>query len=333
MPSTKITALPALTTPSSNAQNTVFVVVDLDTGTPTTKKLSLQSLDLFVDNVGSVAFTQANAAFTQANTANVTANAAFAQANAAFVQANSAFVQANGAYAQANTAFVQANNAYNAANSANTFDFTSIATSPGFYGDSISVTSINLAANGRVISASNVAITANASFLTGTVLSSNVVSSSLTSVGTLSALTVTANATVGNLTISTGGTITGNAASGNVSANAVGYMGMPQNNLTSNYIITLADNGKHLYYNVSTNNIVYIPTTSNVAFPIGATIDIISRTSSSANVTITPNTGVSLFLAGNTTSAGRNVTTYGAATLICVEANTWFVRGSGISAL
>jgi len=333
MPSTKITALPALTTPSSNAQNTVFVVVDLDTGTPTTKKLSLQNLDLFVDNVGSVAFAQANAAFTQANTANVTANAAFAQANAAFVQANSAFVQANGAYTQANTAFVQANNAYNAANSANTFDFTSIATSPGFYGDSISVTSINLAANGRVISASNVAITANASFLTGTVLSSNVVSSSLTSVGTLSALTVTANATVGNLTISTGGKITGDAAAGNVSANAVGYMGMPQNNLTSDYVITLADQGKHLYYNVSTNNIVYIPTTSNVAFPIGATIDIISRTSSSANVTITPNTGVSLFLAGNTTSAGRNVTTYGTATLICVEANTWFVRGSGISAL
>ena len=326
MPSTKITALPALITPSANAQNTVFVVVDLDTGTPTTKKLSLQNLDLFVDNVGYVAFAQANAAFTQANTANVTANAAFAQANAAFVQAN-------GAYTQANTAFVQANNAYNAANSANTFDFTSIATSPGFYGDSISVTSINLAANGRVISASNVAITANASFLTGTVLSSNVVSSSLTSVGTLSSLTVTANTTVGNLIISTGGTITGNAAAGNVSANAVGYMGMPQNNLTSDYVITLADQGKHLYYNVSTNNIVYIPTTSNVAFPIGATIDIISRTSSSANVTITPNTGVSLFLAGNTTSAGRNVTTYGTATLICVEANTWFVRGSGISAL
>ena len=333
MPSTKITALPALTTPSSNAQNTVFVVVDLDTGTPTTKKLSLQNIDLFVDNVGSVAFAQANGAYAQANTANVTANAAFAQANSAFVQANSAFVQANGAYTQANTAFTQANNAYNAANSANTFDFTSIATSPGFYGDSISVTSINLAANGRVISASNVAITANASFLTGTVLSSNVVSSSLTSVGTLTTLTVTANTTVGNLIISTGGTITGNAAAGNVSANAVGYMGMPQNNLTSDYVITLADQGKHLYYNVSTNNIVYIPTTSNVAFPIGATIDIISRTSSSANVTITPNTGVSLFLAGNTTSAGRNVTTYGTATLICVEANTWFVRGSGISAL
>jgi hypothetical protein len=108
---------------------------------------------------------------------------------------------------------------------------------------------------------------------------------------------------------------------------------MPQNNLTSNYVVTLADQGRHLYYNVATSSILYIPTTSNVAFPIGATIDIVSRTSSSANVTITPNTGVSLFLAGNTTSAGRNVTTYGVATLICVAANTWFVRGTGVSAL
>ena len=198
MPAIKITALTALTTPSANAQNTVFVVVDLDTGTPTTKKLSLQSLDLFVDNVGSVAFTQANGAFAQANTANVTANAAFAQANAAFVQANSAFVQANGAYAQANTAFVQANNAYNAANSANTFDFTSIATSPGFYGDSISVTSINLAANGRVISASNVAITgfANSAFANAAFAFANTTANLVLTFGTTTVLDVSANSSI-----------------------------------------------------------------------------------------------------------------------------------------
>ena len=195
--------------------------------------------------------------------------------------------------------------AFNQANTDNTF----ISIVAGTYGNSSIVPVITVAANGRISAITNTAI------------------------DNLTTLTVSGNTIVGNLIISTGGTITGDAAAGNVSANAVGYMGMPQNNLTSNYVITLADNGKHLYYNVSTNNIVYIPTTSNVAFPVGATIDIISRTSSSANVTITPNTGVSLFLAGNTTSAGRNVTTYGTATLICVEANTWFVRGSGISAL
>lgn len=152
MPSTKITALPVLTTPSANAENTVFVIVDKSTGTATTKQLSLQNLDVFIDNVGLIAFAQANGAFAQANTANTTANASFAQANTANTTADASF-------AKANSANVLAQSAFNAANSANTFDFTNIATSPGFYGDSISVTSINLAANGRVISASNIAIT------------------------------------------------------------------------------------------------------------------------------------------------------------------------------
>jgi len=75
---------------------------------------------------------------------------------------------------------------------------------------------------------------------------------------------------------------------------------------------------------------LYIPTTSNVAFANGSTIMIVSRTSSNANITVTPNTGVSLYLAGITTSASRNVTTYGMATLIQVAANTWFINGSGV---
>jgi hypothetical protein len=38
-----------------------------------------------------------------------------------------------------------------------------------------------------------------------------------------------------------------------------------------------------------------------------------------------------LFLAGNTTSAVRNVTTYGMATLVHVSANTWFINGTGVA--
>ena len=106
---------------------------------------------------------------------------------------------------------------------------------------------------------------------------------------------------------------------------------VPQNAQTVNYTIQLTDAGKHIYYTQSTNTILYIPTTSNVAFANGSTIMIISRTSSSANVTVSPNTGVSMYLAGNTTSASRNVTTYGMATLIQVAANTWFINGTGVS--
>jgi hypothetical protein len=105
---------------------------------------------------------------------------------------------------------------------------------------------------------------------------------------------------------------------------------VPQNAQSTNYTLQLTDSGKHIYYTQASNTILYIPTTSNVAFSNGSTIMIVSKTSSSANVTVSPNTGVSLYLAGNTTSALRNVTTYGIATLIQVAANTWFINGTGV---
>ena len=105
---------------------------------------------------------------------------------------------------------------------------------------------------------------------------------------------------------------------------------VPQNAQTTNYTLQLSDAGKHIYYTQSSNTILYIPTTSNVAFSNGTTIMIVSSTSSNANVTVSPNTGVSMYLAGNTTSASRNVTTYGVATLMQVAANTWFINGTGV---
>jgi hypothetical protein len=105
---------------------------------------------------------------------------------------------------------------------------------------------------------------------------------------------------------------------------------VPQNAQTTDYTLQLSDAGKHIYYTQSSNTILYIPTTSNVAFSNGTTIMIVSSTSSSANVTVSPNTGVSMYLAGNTTSASRNVTTYGVATLMQVAANTWFINGTGV---
>jgi len=224
------------------------------------------------------------------------ANSAASYANAAFAAANTGSGAA-AASSYANSAFLVANNSLGIDTTQNT-----------------NITNTGTYANSAYVRANN-SLNAN----TG---------------GTIeAAVTISSNLTAGNLIISTGGTITGNAAAGGSVSNTVGYMGIPQNNLTTNYVVTLADQGKHLYYNVATNSTVFIPLNSTVAFPVGATIAIISRTSSSANVTITPNTGVSLFLAGNTTSAGRNVTTYGMATLVHVSANTWFVNGTGVSAL
>ena len=210
MPAIKITALTALTTPSANAQNTVFVVVDKSSGTPTTKQLSLQNLDLFVDNVGSVAFAQANGAFAQANTANTTADASFSKANSANVLAQNAYNFANtissaGAYAHANGAFDKANSAnvlaqsaYNAANSANTFDYTTISTTAGVYGNATSVSVITLAANGRVSSITNTAITgfANATYATSAFDFANTTANLLLTFGATTVLDVSANSTI-----------------------------------------------------------------------------------------------------------------------------------------
>ncbi len=106
---------------------------------------------------------------------------------------------------------------------------------------------------------------------------------------------------------------------------------VPQNAQNTNYTLVASDAGKHLYYTQSSSVTLYIPPTSNaISFVNGTTIMIVSRTSSNANVTVTPNTGVSLYLAGNTTSASRNVTTYGMATLLQVATNTWMISGTGI---
>jgi hypothetical protein len=105
---------------------------------------------------------------------------------------------------------------------------------------------------------------------------------------------------------------------------------IPQTPQTNNYVLQLSDVGKHIYYTQATSSTLYIPPYSSAAFANGSTVMIISQTSASANVTVTPNTGVSLFLAGSSTSASRNVTTYGMASLIQVAANTWFINGTGV---
>jgi hypothetical protein len=139
-------------------------------------------------------------AYTQANSATVTAQAAFnlantsngsyAQANAAYAHANSAFDTANSALTIAlvaqtsyessvNTslaAFAQANAAFDKANTANVTgqaafdkantDTTNISTTAGVYGNSTIVPVITLAANGRVSSITNTAITFTANTLT-----------------------------------------------------------------------------------------------------------------------------------------------------------------------
>jgi hypothetical protein len=119
---------------------------------------------------------------------------------------------------------------------------------------------------------------------------------------------------LGNLTAKTGGF-------------DIGYKEMPQVT-AGNVTLALSDSGKH-YYDTSTAPItVTIPNNANVAFATGTVISFVNN--STGNLIIGRQDAVSLYLGGNSTSAGRTITTYGVATIMKVATNTWFINGTGV---
>ena len=103
----------------------------------------------------------------------------------------------------------------------------------------------------------------------------------------------------------------------------------PQNAQSASYTLQSSDAGKHIYYTNTGAVNLYLPWTANTTYSNGTFIKVISH--SSSNVIITPNTGVSLYAAGNSTPGNHNVTSYGVATLTMTAANTWYVYGFGVN--
>ena len=137
---------------------------------------------------------------------------------------------------------------------------------------------------------------------------------------TTDAVTVTGNITGGNL-----------IATGNVDATVngydIGYRTIPQVS-SGNVTLALTDSGKHYYSTTSATETITIPLNSSVAFEKGAAIMIVNK--GTGSVTVARTAGVDLYLAGNSTSANRTVTTYGMATLIKTDDDEWFISGTGV---
>jgi hypothetical protein len=144
-------------------------------------------------------------------------------------------------------------------------------------------------------------------------------------------MTATGNITGGNLTTaaltSTASlSVTGNTATITSANYQIGYLNIPQISLASNVTTALTDSGKH-FYSVSASNLsLTIANNTSVTWPVGTAMTIVNR--GSASVIVVPGTGVSLYLAGNSTSANRVVTTYGMATVINVASNIWMINGT-----
>lgn len=135
---------------------------------------------------------------------------------------------------------------------------------------------------------------------------------------------------VSNVANISGGNI---SATGNISANVngfqIGYRNVPQVVLSANANVALGDSGKHFYSTTAGNLAVLIPTNANVAFPVGTAFSVVVQ--AAGNVAVNADTGVTLYLAGNSTSGNRTVGTYGMATVMKVATDTWFINGTGVS--
>ena len=151
----------------------------------------------------------------------------------------------------------------------------------------------------------------------------------------LKAGNITANGTIiANANISGGNIVLSNFASineGNIRGFSIGYRDLPQVSWTGTPTLAVADAGKH-YYNSAGGVTLTVPNDSSVNFPLGAAVTLINQ--SSSNSTIVPSSGVSIYLAGNSTitvTANRTMTSNAFGTIVKVSANTWFLSGANIT--
>ena len=129
---------------------------------------------------------------------------------------------------------------------------------------------------------------------------------------------------IGAGNISATGNITGNTA-----GYAIGYLNIPQVSFSGNTTTATTDAGKHYYSTQSTDYILTIANNASQGFQIGAAISVVNQ--GTGNITVAQGSGVTLYLAGNGTSGNRTVSTFGMATLIKVDTDTWFINGTGVS--
>jgi len=97
------------------------------------------------------------------------------------------------------------------------------------------------------------------------------------------------------------------------------YLDIPPNIQNAPYTITYLDRGQ----SIDTTANVTIPTEASIGykFPLGTTISIINV--SSASISIIPDTGVTLVLAGTATTGTRTLANWGVAAIRRIGIDTW----------
>jgi hypothetical protein len=145
--------------------------------------------------------------------------------------------------------------------------------------------------------------------------------------GKIAAGAVTSTKLGSNLTLA--GNVTGNPAAGTTSTgtSGFGYMGLPQNAITTGaYPVVAADAGTHIYS--SATRTVTIPANATIAMPIGSTVVFIAGSGATVTIAITSDT---LYLAGPGTTGSRTLAPFGMATAVKITSTSWIISGNGLT--
>jgi hypothetical protein len=151
----------------------------------------------------------------------------------------------------------------------------------------------------------------------------------LSGFSSISTVGATGNITASGTLIANVGIITTGNITGNTAGYTIGYRDIPQVAFTGNATIAATDAGKHFYSTESTNYVLTIANNSSQVFQVGTAITVVNR--GTGTITIAQGSGVSLYLAGNSTAGNRTISTYGMASLLNVAANVWMINGTGVT--
>jgi len=98
---------------------------------------------------------------------------------------------------------------------------------------------------------------------------------------------------------------------------------IPVSDKTASYVLTKTDVGNTI--SITTGN-VFIP---NAVFTAGDVVTIYNN--SAGDITPTPNSDVTLYLAGDGDTGNRNLATRGICTILCYAANSFVISGAGVT--
>lgn len=110
----------------------------------------------------------------------------------------------------------------------------------------------------------------------------------------------------------------------------IGYRDLPLTTHDANYTFALGDRGRDINHTSASTHTWTIPANADVAFPLGTVIGL-GAANGSGDVSIAPDSGVTLRWAGPGTSGARTLAANAQAYLKKTATNTWYVGGAGIT--